>query len=84
MKRRGSIPGLADRLRSSREARGWSQADLAAEAQERGWRISRLEISRYETDASTPGPLALMAMAGALECSIDWLLTGGVLCAPRP
>jgi transcriptional regulator with XRE-family HTH domain len=72
--KRGSIPGLPEALTMRRLSLRWSQADLEAEASERGLRVTRIEISRYETGAATPGVRILAMLAVCLETTIDDLL----------
>jgi transcriptional regulator with XRE-family HTH domain len=72
--KRGSIPGLPEALTMRRLQYRWTQADMAAEAKERGLRLTRFEISAYETGAKTPGVAILATLAKCLECSIDDLL----------
>lgn len=74
--RRGSVPGLAGRIKFARELRGWSQEDLAAECNEVGGRADRREVSRWELGSSTPSALSLLALSRALAVTTDWLLAG--------
>ena len=67
---------IARRLILEREARGWSQADLAARAG-----VSKAMISRIERGESSPTAALLGRLSGALELTMATLLaraeTGG-------
>jgi molybdate-binding protein/DNA-binding XRE family transcriptional regulator len=54
------------RLRGLRVARGWSQADLAATAG-----ISRAAVSAIEGDRLVPSVRAALALAAALDCTVE-------------
>lgn len=58
----------ASRVAAARQARHWSQADLAARAG-----LSRPEISAIETGRVTPAVTAALALARALECPVEAL-----------
>ena len=66
----GPIPQwtLADGLRKSREAAGYSQGALAAHIG-----ISRASISNYENGIHTPNRPTLLAWAMACGVSLEWL-----------
>jgi molybdate-binding protein/transcriptional regulator with XRE-family HTH domain len=56
-----------------RRARGWSQDELALRA-----RLPRSSVSAIEAGRLTPSVTAALAVAGALECSVEELFgTGG-------
>lgn len=58
------------RLKSARENRGWTQAELAERAN-----VPAMMISHYETGArSGPSLITLQNLADALEIGIEWLL----------
>lgn len=59
---------IADRLRMARFGRGLSQARLAKLS---GVNINSIFI--YEAGKTIPGMLNLIALADALEVSLDWL-----------
>ena len=60
-----------------RAHRGWSQAELARRAD-----IPRTTISAIEGDRLTPSVTAALALARALECSVEELFGGGASTAP--
>lgn len=62
---------FGDRLSAAREALGLSQAQLASRA---GVRLST--IQNWEGDRSEPRANKLQMVAGLLNVSIIWLLTG--------
>lgn len=55
-------------LARERKARGWSQEDLAAKIQ-----VSRQAVSKWETGDAMPDLVKLLALADALELSLDAL-----------
>lgn len=62
---------LGDRLAGAREAAGMTQADLARTL---GVRLATL--AAWEDDAAEPRANRLQMLAGMLNVSIRWLLTG--------
>jgi transcriptional regulator with XRE-family HTH domain len=58
------------RLRAAREARGWTQHELAEAAG-----CLNVEISRWECGHRTPGLGTICAIANALHVTIDSLVT---------
>jgi transcriptional regulator with XRE-family HTH domain len=60
---------LASRLRSEREARGWSLADLAERAQ-----VSKAMLSRIERAESSPTASLLGRISGAFGLTISQIL----------
>ncbi|MBN2629668.1 MAG: helix-turn-helix domain-containing protein [Rhodobacteraceae bacterium] len=65
------VATFGDRLVGAREAAGLSQADLA---QRLGVRLTTVQA--WEDDASDPRANRLQMLAGMLNVSIRWLLTG--------
>lgn len=65
-------PGRGKRIAEAREARGWSQTDLARRAGTRQATISNWE--RFD-DRKIREP-DLMALAAALETSVEWIQEG--------
>jgi transcriptional regulator with XRE-family HTH domain len=61
---------VGERIRAAREAKGWSQAELAA-----GLGVTVTTISRWERGTSAPQRAALRALSRALDCSHDLLST---------
>lgn len=61
---------LQNQLKVFRQARGWSQDELARRAG-----ISRTEISAIEIRRLVPSVAAALALASALECRVDDLFT---------
>ncbi len=62
---------FGDRLAGAREAAGMSQADLA-----RRLGVRTRSIAAWEDDLSEPRANRLQMMAGLLNVSLRWLLTG--------
>ncbi|MGM0585447.1 MAG: helix-turn-helix domain-containing protein [Pseudomonadota bacterium] len=62
---------FGDRLAAAREALGYSQSQLASRA---GVRLAT--IQNWESDRSEPRANKLQMIAGILNVSIVWLLTG--------
>jgi transcriptional regulator with XRE-family HTH domain len=60
---------IATRIREAREARGWTQDELAARIGSTG-----MTVSHWETGRRTPHPRWLVKLADALGCPTDWLL----------
>jgi|Deesub1362A_J573_1020465.scaffolds.fasta_scaffold00112_62 transcriptional regulator with XRE-family HTH domain len=60
---------LEYRLRKAREARGWTQSQLAAKLN-----VSDATISRYEKGVRYPDPEMLKRLAFVLEASVDYLV----------
>ncbi len=60
---------LGRRVRAGREARGWSQEDLAATVG-----VGAEMLSRYERGVKFPSHVTLVRLAKALGCSTDALL----------
>ena len=69
---KGTVPGLAKRLKQRREGLGLSQAELAARMN--NVKSTPLQISHYEAERRMPSAESLIHLADALECSVDWLL----------
>ena len=59
---------IADRLRAARLGRGLSQGELARKSG-----VSENGIQGYELGKVSPGAQNLIALADALEVSLDWL-----------
>jgi transcriptional regulator with XRE-family HTH domain len=70
-KRLGDISAwsIGQKVRASRERKGWRQEDLALESGIARPNIARLEIGRHSAHLST-----LRRVAKALDVQIDWLL----------
>ncbi len=63
--------GIGERIRRLRRQQGLSQRDLAARIGTNG-----SQLSKYETGLTDPRPLVLGRIAGALETTTDFLITG--------
>ncbi len=61
---------IENQLKVFRQARGWSQDELARRAG-----LSRTEISAIEIRRLVPSVAAALALAGVLECRVDDLFT---------
>jgi transcriptional regulator with XRE-family HTH domain len=62
------MPFQSDRLRTLREAKGWSQQELAKRA-----KMSQSAIAKSESGNNLPGSEILDKLAQTLECTIDYL-----------
>ncbi|MDD6559169.1 MAG: helix-turn-helix transcriptional regulator [Faecalibacterium prausnitzii] len=59
----------ADRIKALREARGWTQAELA-----RRLNITRNGVNSWEQGLSMPSPACLVDLAKLFSVSTDYLL----------
>lgn len=59
----------ADRIKALREARGWTQAELA-----RRMNITRNGVNSWEQGLSMPSPACLVDLAKLFSVSTDYLL----------
>jgi putative transcriptional regulator len=59
---------LANRLREARDAKGWTQAELAAQVG-----VSRKTINTVENKVFTPSTLLALKLAAALAVTVEWL-----------
>lgn len=64
----------AEKIKALREAKGWTQADLA-----RRLGITRNGVNSWEQGLSMPSPACLVDLARVLSVSTDYLL--GVECS---
>ena len=64
-----TMPTIADRIKDRRLAMNMSQYDLADASG-----IKQAQISRYERGTNDPTGAVLIALARALQVSVDWLL----------
>lgn len=64
-----SISALATRIKTERESRGWSLADLAREAG-----VSKAMISKIERAESSPTATVLVRLAGAFRLTLAGLI----------
>ncbi len=60
---------IAEKIKSLRTARGWSQAELA-----RRLNITRNGVNSWEQGLSTPSPAFLVELARVFSVSTDYLL----------
>lgn len=60
---------IAERIKELRQARGWTQADLA-----RRLSITRNGVNSWEQGLSTPSPASLVDLARLFSVSMDYLL----------
>jgi len=59
---------LANRMRALREARGWTQAELAARVG-----VSRKTVNTIENRVFVPSALLALKLARAFECPVEQL-----------
>lgn len=67
-----------DRLKEARTMRGWTQAMLAYKMTaliNSGFVVNSDMVSRWEKYQNRPSIEYIVAMANALDISVDWLLT---------
>jgi transcriptional regulator with XRE-family HTH domain len=69
-----TLPFSGRKLRELRERHGWLQSDLEARCEQKGRRVARDRISRFETGRARPSAPALVTMAAALGVEVDDLL----------
>ena len=62
---------MGQRIRSAREAKGWTQDDLAA-----AMKTSRSLVSDWERDATDPRGSTRIKLSDALDVSPEWIRTG--------
>lgn len=60
---------IAERIKELRQARGWTQADLA-----RRLSVTRNGVNSWEQGLSTPSPASLVDLARLFSVSTDYLL----------
>jgi len=65
---------LGDRVKGEREARGWSQAELARRVTHAGYSITQGGIAQIERRGDTE-PKSIVQLAEALGVSVNWLQT---------
>jgi transcriptional regulator with XRE-family HTH domain len=71
-------PSLGSRIRELRQRKGWSQQQLAEKVG-----VRQKQISSYERGANVPSGEVFIALAQALEVSLDYLAQLGPQSAPR-
>jgi putative transcriptional regulator len=64
------MPELANRLREVREAKGWTQAELAARIG-----VSRKTVNTVENGVFTPSTVVALKLARALEEPVEALFS---------
>lgn len=65
------VTDFGKRLRTTREERGLTQRDLARLA-----KVAEMLVSRYERGVGYPAMETTIALANALEASLDYLVLG--------
>lgn len=68
----GRMDMIGNRLKLARDAKGWSLRDLEHAIDKL---VSAQAIGKYERNEMMPGSKVLMALAKALEVSVDYLLS---------
>jgi len=71
MERAEILKAFGTRVKGLRKQKGWTQKELATKI---GVRFSQL--NKYESGLHAPPPETLLELAGVLDTSIDYLLTG--------
>ena len=66
------MPELTNRLREAREARGWTQAELAAAIG-----VSRKTINTVENGVFIPSTVVALKLAAALNTTVEKLFALG-------
>ncbi|WP_306600717.1 helix-turn-helix transcriptional regulator [Geothrix sp. 21YS21S-2] len=66
------MDSVGSRIKSAREAKGWTQADLAASL----GMGDRSMVSRWETDEAIPRGSTRLKIANALDVENEWIRTG--------
>lgn len=64
---------MGKRVRVLREEHGWNQIELAAEVRRRGVECSNSMISSVETGRANPSLEVFVAIADALDITLDYL-----------
>ena len=64
------MPELANRLRGAREAKGWTQAELAARIG-----VSRKTVNTVENGVFTPSTVVALKLARALDEPVEALFS---------
>ena len=64
------MPELANRLREAREAKGWTQAELAARIG-----VSRKTVNTVENGVFTPSTVVALKLARALDEPVEALFS---------
>lgn len=62
---------IGRRIRSARDERGWTLAELSRETNDV---LSRTRIGNYETGERTPGPAEALVLAGALKVRAAYIM----------
>ena len=69
---------IGTRIRAAREIKGLTVQQLSELTE-----VSANNISGFEDDRYTPSFSVLIPICRVLECSVDWLLTGSAIGAPK-
>lgn len=79
--RMGSMSGLGDRIRAAREAKGWTQAELAQKVG-----VARETVGNWETGVSSPRNKTgrLVQVLGSLGTSEDESTSSGTVLLDLP
>ncbi len=67
---------LGGKIRLAREAKGWSQGDLARKLQLYGWDVERTVVTKIELRQRCVTDFELIAIAEVLNISLDKLAQG--------
>lgn len=62
---------LGQRLKQTRDAKGWTQSDLSSKSG-----INSMAISHFENDRRAPTIRNAVRLCRALKCTLDWLARG--------
>jgi transcriptional regulator with XRE-family HTH domain len=69
---------IGPQVRKWRVKRGWSQAELAAKLQLRGWSISRDSVASLESQRRRVPDCELLFLTRVLEITLDDLFPKGI------
>ena len=69
-----SLNIIGERVKARREARKWTQDQLAAACQRLGWDVSRVTLTKVELGLRRVGDGEVVVLAAALRCKASDLL----------
>jgi len=70
-----STVAIGERIQECREAKGWSQSELARRMVDAGWATySQVSVSRTEKGEREPRLAEAITLAEILKCNAQWLI----------